>query len=250
MTLGPRTQISPVWSGPRIVAGVVLGGDFHAGNGQSDGTGFPRAANGIERNHGAGFAQAVAFEERKREAGGEFPQNLRRQRRGAADANAQGQIGGQRGAGQGAEELRDGRQKGGAMADDFLQNVLGRVERFDQDNGAADAERQQNPHREHEAVEHGQENDEAVFPDGFERHAAAFQVGQQIGVGQHRALGMAGGAGGVNDDGKSRLRDCGLRIARLPASDLRPPALIFCFRQRGAAAICLASKVFSRGRAA
>ena len=152
------------------------------------------------------------------------------------------------------------------MADDFLQDILGRMQRFDQHNGAADVERQQNPHREHETVEHGQEHGEAVFPDGFQGHAAAFQVGQQIGVGQHRALGMAGRAGGVDDDGQLGLRiaDCGLRIGglrdcahRRNAHEIVASALCADGREcdgfvrvTGAAVICSANRVFSCGQAA
>ena len=46
-------------------AGIVLHGNFHAGNRHADRAGFPRAANGIKRNHRAGFAQAITFQQRE-----------------------------------------------------------------------------------------------------------------------------------------------------------------------------------------
>jgi hypothetical protein len=92
---------------------------------------------------------------------------------------------------------------------DFLDDVLGRMQGADDDHGAADGERQQDAHGEHEAVKHGQQDREAIVVHGAEHDAAALDVVEEIAMGEHRALGPARGAAGVDDDGKVVARDRG-----------------------------------------
>ncbi len=66
--------------------------------------------------------------------------------------------------GQGAEKLRHGRQQRGPMLHDFHDDVLGRMQRFDEHNRAADEHGQKHANRQHEAVKHRQQHDEAVLP--------------------------------------------------------------------------------------
>ena len=133
------------------------------------------------------------------------------QRRGAADAHAQGQGDRDRGVDHAAVELRDGRQDGRLPLEDLLQHVAHRVQRFHQHDRAADQQRQQQPNGQHVAVKHGQQHGEPVGGNGLQHDPAALDVVEQVAVREHRALGPAGRAGGVNDHRQVGLGTLGKR---------------------------------------
>ena len=219
----PRTQISPISPGPSSRPGVVLDADFDVRDGQADGAGFARAVQRVLGDDRAGFAQAVAFDEGDVELGLELLEHLGGQRRRAADAEAQGQGDVDRGVDHAAVKLGNGRQDGGLPLENLLQDVAHGVQRFDQHHRAAHQQRQQQPDGQHVAVEQRQQDGEPVGLDGLQHDAAALDVVEQVAVRKHRALGPAGGAGGVDDHGQvglGRLRGRRLRIAT--ADSARP----------------------------
>ena len=101
------------------------------------------------------------------------------QGRAAADANAQGQIHRGRTVRQRAEKLRDGRQERGPVLDDFQDDVFGRMESLDEDDGAADQHGEEQADGEHETVKHRQQHHKAVFPHRLEDVPTTVHVGQQ-----------------------------------------------------------------------
>ena len=143
------------------------------------------------------------------------------QRRGAADADAQGQGRLDRRIDHAAVKLRDGRQDGGLALENLLQDVAHRVQRLHQHDRPAHQQRQQQPDRQHVAVEQRQQHGKAVGGHGLQHDPAALDVVEQVAVREHRALGPARGAGGVNDH-----RQVGFRCSSLAhwSSDSRRSA--------------------------
>ena len=166
----------------------------------ADGAGLPRSGDGGESDHRAGFAQAVSFEERDGETGGELAQGFPRQGRAAADADAQGQFERAGTVREGAEKLRHRRQEGGPVLDDFDDDVFGRMQGFDEHDGAADQHGQEQADGEHETVKHRQQHRKAVFPHRPKLVPATVNVGQEVAVREHCAFRMAGRARCVDDD--------------------------------------------------
>ena len=195
----------PRLAGRQQFARVGLNGNLHVGNGPPNRTVLPRAGDGLEGNDRTGFAQAVAFEEGDRKPGGEFAQNFARQRRAAADADAQRQRGGRGTAGESPKELRDGRQEGGLVLQDFHEDILGRMQGFDEDHRTSDQHGKQQADGQHEAVKERQHDGKPIRAHRFQRQPATLHVGQQIAMRKHRSFGMAGGARRVNEHRKVPL---------------------------------------------
>ena len=87
------------------------------------------------------------------------------------------------------------------------------MQRLHQHDGAADGERQENPHRHHVSVKQRQDHGEGIFLDHCQYEAAALDVVQQVAVRKHRALRFARRAGRVNDDGQVGSLRSDLRFA-------------------------------------
>jgi hypothetical protein len=198
--------------GAEQFAVVVLNADFDVGDGQADGAGLAHAAKGVLGDDGAGFAQAVAFDDGDVMFGFKVFEDLHGQRGGAADADAERKFPGQIGVGEGAIELGDRRQHGGLALIHFAQHVLGLIEGFDEDDARAFEQRQQQPHCEHVAVKKRENDGVAVGFEGVEDDATTGDIVEEVGVGEHRTLGTARGAGGIDDDGQIRFQTRGWRM--------------------------------------
>jgi ribonuclease D len=202
------------FTGANLFAGVVLDADFDVGNGQADGAGFAGAVEGVFGDDGAGLTQTVTLDERDVELGLELLEHLGWQRGGPADADAQGQGDVAGGVDHAAVELGDGGEDGCLALEHFLEHVADGVDGFDEDDGPADEQRQEQADRQHVAMEQRQQDAEAVGGDGAQDNAAAFDVVEEVLMGKHGTFGAAGCAGGVDDD-----REVGcLRLEGFPRS--------------------------------
>lgn len=167
---------------------------------------FADAVDGVEGDDGGSFAEAVAFEEGKAKFFVELLQCFVGQGSGAGDGEAEVEepvdIEGDMRMDHGLKELGDADEDGGAGADDLLDGMVERLNRFDKDDAGTDGERGEDANGQHKAVKHGQQKREAVALGFVEDADATGDIGGEVGVGEHRALGFTGGAGGVDNDGK------------------------------------------------
>ena len=192
--------------GGEFVVVVVEDSDFDVGDGQSGGAGFADTVERVEGDDGGGFAESVAFEEWESEFFVEFDECFAGQGSGAGDGDAEVEepvdVEGDVRVDHGLEELGDADEDGGAGTDDFFDGVVKWLDGFDEDNAAANGKRRENADGQHETVKHRKEKGDAVALGFVEDADATADVGGEVGVGEHGALGFAGGAGGVDDDGK------------------------------------------------
>ncbi len=96
------------------------------------------------------------------------------------------------------EELRNAAEDGDAALTQRDHQLL-RVQRIEKDNLAAIAQRQENIDHLRQHVEERQHAKKTVARADGNEFADALQFGSQVAVGEHHALGIAGGSGGVND---------------------------------------------------
>ena len=96
------------------------------------------------------------------------------------------------------EELRDAAEDGDAALAQGESQLLG-VERIEKDDLAAVAERQEEIGHLGQHVEERQHAEQSVSGTDGDELADALQLGGEIAVGEHDALGIAGGSRGVDD---------------------------------------------------
>ena len=110
-----------------------------------------------------------------------------------------------RGVTQCPKKRRDGRENGGLTLNDLQEDVLWRMQGLDQHDGPADDQRQEDANRQHETVEHRQQQGESVERHRIEHDPATLDIVQQVAVRQHGPFRMSRRAGSVNQDGQVRL---------------------------------------------
>ena len=153
----------------------------------------------VEAGDRAGLAEAVPLEQRDADVLVERLEHLQRQWRGAAHANTQRHAWRHLHVGQRAVKLRDRRQDGRLVAQQLADDVLGRMQRLDRHDRQALCHWQQHAHGHAEAVKHRQQTRHAILRRQFQFLHHSPDISQQVVVAEHRALRLAGGAGGVND---------------------------------------------------
>ena len=183
---------------------AVFGQDLHLlpGQGQADGAHLAHPVPGVEGAHAGGFGEAVAFHDGNIEGLLELAHGFFGQRRRAADPELQAAQVVFLAGGVGEQDLVDGRHRRpevDPVAVHHLPELAGR-ELPAQHDLQADA--QSEGARQHGIdMKQGQKDQGGHVLREVERPGHPVHVGQDVLVGQQHPLGVAGGAGSVEDIG-------------------------------------------------
>ena len=122
------------------------------------------------------------------------------QRPGSTDTQPQRcEIDARRNLRQRPKQRRHGRQHRPLILEDLRDHVFGRLKPFHRHDRSTAEQRQQKPHGQHEAVEHGQQDDQSILFRQFQEHATRGDILQQVAVREHGPFRMARRPTGVDE---------------------------------------------------